>query len=506
MADRRKRASDVEMTSINKKSNRHVEQSHTLSAWQDVTQMTPAMGTVLPSTLREERSSFPVSPDMELTFPGAFAVDGISDNRDAIIEEAVDQEPIDALVTQIPEHENIEDSSLLESTCTETTVQNQRSIKYWRQRLLYVLSLEANVVLLSVVLALLLCMAVSFGGHDNSDTSQSTGIKVPSRTPGFVAMPTMAPANLLDSLHFPDYTLEALENPTSPQSKAYEWLINNINNKSSTQNILPKWRLKQRFALATFYYSTRGDFWVKHGGWLNWETNECDWEQVILNKNVSPDLCCNEMGEIKALVFHIANNMDGTIPPEISFLGKSLQLLKLNQQQQLMGSIPTELGELTQLSKLTLTTTGISGTIPIELGLLTNLGQLKLKLKLNNLLGSIPSELGKLGNITNFMLHGTHLTGYLPTEFYQLYKLEILDVTECSRLNMDFVLSEIAENIQQVQSITLIQRARGDKMPLPSHLGNLTKLSDLALNDWNISGTIPSNFGDLTELVSNASQ
>ncbi|CAB9526233.1 Leucine Rich Repeat [Seminavis robusta] len=500
----RKRASNVEMTSINKKTNRQPEKSdsHTMSTWQDVTQMRPAMGVpVFPATLREERSPFPVTPDMEFTGPGAFAVNGISANRDDIIEEAVDQEPVDALATatQIPEHENIEDSSLLENTGTDTTVPNHRSMKYWRQRLLFVLSLEANVVLLSVVVTLLVIMAVSLRGHDNSDTSQSTDTKVPSKFPGLAAMPTMEPPNFLDSLHLPDYTLEALENPRSPQSKAYEWLISNINNKTSTLNNLPKWRLKQRFSLATFYYSTRGGFWVKNGGWLEWETNECDWEQLYRHQESSPEVNCNEMGEIKALVFCIANNMDGTIPPEISFLGKSLQLLYLCRQQQLRGSIPTALGELTQLNELALTATGISGTIPRELGLMTNLGQLKLIQ--NNLLGSIPSELGKLYNMTIFRLSEAELTGSIPTEFYQWHKLEILGVMECPKLNTELVLSEIAESIQQVQSIMLIQRAHGDKMAIPSHLDKLTKLSDLALNDWNISGTIPSNFGDLTELI-----
>ncbi|CAB9501777.1 Leucine Rich Repeat [Seminavis robusta] len=198
---------------------------------------------------------------------------------------------------------------------------------------------------------------------------------------------------------------------------------------------------------------------------------------------------CNEKGEIKALVFRIANNMDGTIPPEISFLGKSLQLLMLSRQHQLRGSIPTELGELTQLTELELGATGISGTLPRELGLLTKLGQIRLIQ--NNLLGSLPSELGKLGNITRFMLHGTHLT-------------EKLDVIACPKLNMDFVLSEIAENFQQLQWLVLVQRARGDKMPIPSHLGKLPKLAALTLNDWNISDTVPSNFGDLALLITDS--
>ena len=66
------------------------------------------------------------------------------------------------------------------------------------------------------------------------------------------------------------------------------------------------------------------------------------------------------------------------------------------------GTIPSELGKLTNLKVLNLSDNELSGTIPPELGKLTNLEELYLWD--NGLSGTIPSELGKL---TNLKVSGT---------------------------------------------------------------------------------------------------
>ena len=54
-----------------------------------------------------------------------------------------------------------------------------------------------------------------------------------------------------------------------------------------------------------------------------------------------------------------------------------------------LGSIPSELGLLTQLTKLSLTQNSLEGTVPIEIG---NLSQLRfLELHFNDLTGSVPN-------------------------------------------------------------------------------------------------------------------
>ena len=64
----------------------------------------------------------------------------------------------------------------------------------------------------------------------------------------------------------------------------------------------------------------------------------------------------------------------------------------------------------------------LSGSIPKELGNLTNLEVLRLYG--NELSGSIPTELGNLVNLTELNLGGNQLSGTLPQSLTMLTKLE----------------------------------------------------------------------------------
>ena len=85
--------------------------------------------------------------------------------------------------------------------------------------------------------------------------------------------------------------------------------------------------------------------------------------------------------------------------------------LDLNDNQ-LSGTIPTQLGNLANLEELLLTRNQLSGEIPPELGSLANLEWLRLNN--NQLTGEIPAELGRLTNLTVLRLAGNQLTGCVP--------------------------------------------------------------------------------------------
>ena len=72
---------------------------------------------------------------------------------------------------------------------------------------------------------------------------------------------------------------------------------------------------------------------------------------------------------------------------------------------QLTGTIPEELGNLTNLKSLYLSDNKLAGTIPEELGNLTNLEFLSLFD--NQLTGMIPEELGSLINLKSLKPQGT---------------------------------------------------------------------------------------------------
>ena len=105
------------------------------------------------------------------------------------------------------------------------------------------------------------------------------------------------------------------------------------------------------------------------------------------------------------------NNLTGPIPPQLGSLTNLTRIwLAFNN---LTGSIPPELGSLTQLTSLGLAFNNLAGSIPPELGSLTQLTSLGLES--NSLTRSIPTQLGNLTNLLTLTLYGNHLSGCVPS-------------------------------------------------------------------------------------------
>ena len=186
-------------------------------------------------------------------------------------------------------------------------------------------------------------------------------------------------------------------NSVSPQNKALDWILSDTYSSVGLSDD----RLVQRFALATLYYSTDGGNWSNGGGWLN-STNECDWD--------SNDFECSQESMVQRLN-HFQDNLSGSIPSELALLTQLNRLWLVSNQ--LTGSIPSEFGLLTQLTFLDLTNNELTGSIPIELALVTQLTWLTLSD--NQLMGSIPSELALMTQLTALDLDNNELTGSIPS-------------------------------------------------------------------------------------------
>lgn len=96
----------------------------------------------------------------------------------------------------------------------------------------------------------------------------------------------------------------------------------------------------------------------------------------------------------------------------------------LDVPEAMTGSIPPELGQLTQLKSLDLSGNELTGPIPPELGQLRQLNSLNLSY--NELIGPIPPLLGKLTKLEGLFLSNNELTGPIPIELSQLTNLKAM--------------------------------------------------------------------------------
>ena len=232
-------------------------------------------------------------------------------------------------------------------------------------------------------------------------------------------------------------------------------------------------------ALEALYQDTDGDNWTNNRNWLSNAPLD-SWHGVTTDRSgrvVELDLSENEL--------------NGTIPSE---LGSLTYLEELNlSQNQLSGTIPLELGSLNNLTTLSLFDNRLSGGIPSELGNLSNLELLALFE--NNLRGTIPSELAELDNLRWLMLSGNQLSGSIPSELSKLTNLGWLYLSE-NRLSG--TIPKELENLTNLERLFLW----GNQLSgtIPSELGNLTDLTMLALSDNQLSGAIPPELGNLINL------
>ncbi len=253
---------------------------------------------------------------------------------------------------------------------------------------------------------------------------------------------------------------------------------NTNNNCSGVQVTVTGGSVSQREALVALYNATDGANWTNNTNWLS-GNDISTWYGVRVSN-----------GWVTRLELH-NNNLIGSIPTELGNL-TNLENLSLNNNE-LSGSIPTELGNLTNLERLFLYINALSGSIPTELGNLTNLENLSLNN--NELSGSIPTELGNLTNLENLWLNNNELSGSIPIELGNLTNLENLFLHNNALSGS--IPTELG-NLTNLENLSLNNNELSGS--IPTELGNLTNLESLWLNNNELSGSIPTELGNLTNL------
>ena len=158
------------------------------------------------------------------------------------------------------------------------------------------------------------------------------------------------------------------------------------------------------------------------------------------------------------------------------------------------GSIPSSLGQLTELTTLDLSSNGLTGPIPSQLGNLSNLTVLNLSE--NELTGAILSELGNLTNLTKLRLDFNDLSGNIPSRFSRLTALEVLELT---RNELEGSIPSGLGSLTSLKELKLAENSLTGS--IPSSLGSLSNLEVLHLERNGLSGSIPTQLGNATALT-----
>ncbi len=264
-----------------------------------------------------------------------------------------------------------------------------------------------------------------------------------------------------------------------PDDAAFrEWLNSIAHHEGTGTQCAP---LSERDILVAFYEATSGPNWYNSENWLTgaplseWHGVEANGEGKVVALTLRSNLLVGkippELGQLtnlERLDLRYNYHLEGPIPPEFFDLPELRDLFLTRTS---MGGLPPEIGRLAKLQYLYLNSAGLTGTIPPELGQLTDLEYLYLDD--NYLFGEIPAELGNLSNLTLLNLSYCKLTGSIPQELGSLAELRWL------YLGDNHLSGEI-----------------------PAEFGDLRRLRALSLRENQLTGSIPAELGDLGDLVS----
>uniref|UniRef100_A0A8I6WZL2 Receptor kinase-like protein Xa21 n=1 Tax=Hordeum vulgare subsp. vulgare TaxID=112509 RepID=A0A8I6WZL2_HORVV len=189
------------------------------------------------------------------------------------------------------------------------------------------------------------------------------------------------------------------------------------------------------------------------------------------------------------------NNLRGDLPANsIVNLPKSLTALSLNSNN-ISGTIPMGIGNLSKLSMLCLDTNLFMGHIPSTLGQLSNL--IVLSLSKNNFFGEIPPSIGSLNQLEELYLQENQLSGSIPESLGGCHNLLALNL---SSNTLGGIIS--GHMLARLNSLSWLLDLSHNQlaMSIPVEMGNLINLGSLNISHNNLTGRIPSTLGACVRL------
>jgi hypothetical protein len=186
------------------------------------------------------------------------------------------------------------------------------------------------------------------------------------------------------------------------------------------------------------------------------------------------------------------NNLSNTIPGSITMM-ENLRVLDLSSNN-IVGQLPAQMGMLTRLLYLSLEYNQLYGSIPAGLDNLTMIEHILLS---SNMLGAaMPTSLFHLGNLVELNLSHNSLTGPMPPDISFMKVIDLIDISN-NRL-----VGSLPSSFVPHQMLTYLDLSHNlFEGFIPQTFDHLTNLVALDLSSNNISGTIPNYLANCTYLT-----
>lgn len=244
----------------------------------------------------------------------------------------------------------------------------------------------------------------------------------------------------------------------------------------------------ERQALVDLYVATDGDNWHRNDGWLEPDSNPCDWEGVrCLGSSELPILAWLRLEK---------NNLTGAIPNSIGHLDNLQELLLSGNR--LEGEVPAVLiNDLPKLLILDLSNNHLSGPFPEFRADSAVARRIELNLSRNRFDDALPPSWSQMSHLVKLDLSGNLLTGLIQSDGSDLgLPSSLLEL----RLR-DNRLTEFPSAIAGLEILQVLDLTGNDLSgPLPDWLGQL-HLTGLFLQHNRLSGPIDNAIHAMTTMV-----
>jgi Leucine-rich repeat (LRR) protein len=324
---------------------------------------------------------------------------------------------------------------------------------------------------------------------------------------------------------------------------AINWLINDDPLQLSPATEADKFRLGQRFALLTFWFSSRA-YWTNSTGWAETE-DECTWSGITceiaelegageVNVVTRLDMDSNGVQAISSDLFLLSNLkalslsdniIVGTLPASLANASSlvelyletngldqdlsafdwsklvNLKVLRLGSNPGLTGSINDSLWTLTKLQEVGLDGCRFSG----ELSGAESLQNLTVFEAGNNrggngagFSGALPTGFASLPNLEVLGLGGNRFDGAIPTEYAAFLALTELNIAN------NQLTGSILEDWGALSTLKVLRVGGNTGLGggnIPAFVYDMTQLEVLDISGLNLDGPIDAAIGSLTNLV-----